>query len=389
MATSKSQEHDLAVVEASAGDGLHVCAAEQSAAVAGSALPEACPMVSASGDRPDACATATEQSSCVAVLGAGVLGKRIVAEFLLLGWRVAVYDHALARQSLEDAQSKLNGEIWAVLQECASSGLLELAGMQSPPSVSGASDWRPYEDASPRSAQVFLTIGEAARNADLVVEAVPDTLGVKGAVLAEAAAVASTEVILATSTLTLPLSAVRAAISGQLDPSKSDMPRVVGLRFLFPVVFVPFVEVTLTAEQQHGEDGEALMRFLRQCGKTAFVCDVEGAVQTPEDCLFAAHPFRLDAATAQRRQAAEARLRHARFLGSAAVAALKPADVFDFQEEGFCCVCLDSSASVTSLLCGHKVLCEACAKGVLSGTRRCPICRVHFEVAVDGTTVRG
>jgi len=335
---------------------------------------------------PDACATlATEQQSpCVAVIGAGFLGKRIMAEFLLLGWRVAVYDHALAQQRLEEAQSNLNDEIWAVLQECASSGLLKLAGMQSPPCISGASNWRPYENGLPRFAQLFSTIGEAARNANLVVEAVPDKLEVKGAVLAEAAGVVSSDAILATSTLTLPLSAVRAAVSGQLGLFKSATPRVVGLRFLIPVVFVPFVEVTLTAEQRHGEDGKALIRLLRQCGKTAFVCDVEGAVQTPKDRCFAAqHPFRLDKATAQRRQAAEARLRKARFLGSAAIAALKPADAFDFQEEAFCVVCLDSSPSVTSLLCGHKVMCEACARGVLSGNRRCPICRVHFEVAVD------
>jgi len=371
----------------------------KTASVANSAEAEARFMaeVPASCDSPQvsAASTAEQQNSCdtvsVAVIGAGTLGKRIVAEFLLLGWRVRVYDHALAQQGSEVAQRKLKDDIWGILRECVEGGLLELAGMQAPPCESDASDWRPYEDAAPRAALWCSTIGEAVRDADLVVEAVLENLEVKAAVLAEAAVGASSDVVLATSTLSLPLSTVREAVSCKLDSSKSNIPRIVGLRFLYPVVFVPFVEVTLTAEQQKGEDGEAFMDFLRRCSKTAFICD-EGVAQSPDDCLAssfrARHPFRLEGETAKRRQVAEARLRHARCLGSAALAALRPADLFDFQEDGFCCVCLDSSACVTSLLCGHKVMCEACARVILSGTRRCPICRVQFEVAVDATAVR-
>jgi len=318
-----------------------------------------------------------------AVIGAGYLGARIVAELLLLGTRVSVYERGLAARGPHEAQEALDATVAGVLMDCHRQGLLDLAGMKPPPR-GGHGPWVPLEGQRPRTARWCPSVQEAVHGAHVVVEAVPDDLGIKRTVFSEALAGAPPGVLLATSTLSLPLAKLQAAVQ---RPGEKP-PRVVGLRFLAPVVFVPFVEVTLTAAQERGEDGEALLGLLGRWGKNAFVCDVQGAVDSRGNDFFegiqrSAARLRLDPATARRRQAGEARLRRAHRMGAEEVARLSPAELFDFRGGAErCCVCLEADPCVTSLLCGHCVLCAACADLIASGTRRCPICRVRFAHAI-------
>jgi len=157
-------------------------------------------------------------------------------------------------------------------------------------------------------------------------------------------------------------------------------PRVMGLRFLSPVVFVPFVEVTLSAEQEAGQDKEDLTSMLRKWGKACFICDIQGAVDSEQDRVdfirMARERLRLDTSTAQRRQVAEAKLRAAVRQGPEVVQKASR-DVFNFAETK-CCICLDAKPTVPSMLCGHVALCEDCAGVVESGTKQCPMCRERF-----------
>jgi len=249
--------------------------------------------------------------------------------------------------------------------------------------------YRPYEGHEPLQARLCSSISEAVRNSEIVIEAVPDRLEIKRDVFAEALQSAREGVLLATSTLSLSLVAIQKAITRRGSP----LPRVVGLRFLAPVVFIPFVEITLTEAQDTGKQSahkEALLDVLNRWGKSPFACDVQGAADgsTVDDATddFActrrsAARLRLDGEVAARRQLAEARFRRKQRDGE--IEAICASDLFDFDGEDQCCACLDAEPSVTSLLCGHRVLCDACAESVEQISRCCPLCRERFVRKVD------
>mmetsp|Transcript_81752 Transcript_81752/g.243803 ORF Transcript_81752/g.243803 Transcript_81752/m.243803 type:complete len:428 (+) Transcript_81752:47-1330(+) len=341
-------------------------------------------------DGPGSCQSARGQLPVAAVIGTGFLGARIVAELLLLGSRVSVYERNLADRGSQEGQAAINSLVTEVVQMCNRQGLLELAGMTRPPESGGP--WAPYEGEEPREARWCASIAEAVRGADIVIEAVPDTTGIKTGVLSEALRAAPPGVLLATSTLSLPLVRLQKAVADAALPAgrggAKNLPCVVGLRFLAPVVFVPFVEVTLTAAQKNGEEEEKLLSVLGRWGKNAFNCDVQGAVEGRggndffEGIQRSAQRLRLESGVAARRQAGEARLRRAHHEGPQAVAALSASDLFDFEGET-CCVCLEAKPTAKSLLCGHCVLCSQCAALIETGTRRCPICRARFMQAIS------
>lgn len=315
------------------------------------------------------------------VIGAGFLGQRIIAELLLLGSEVAVFDTGLSRLPLEEAQKKVNADVCRVLLECAEDGLLQKAGVVPPPDV-GLDAWVPYDGEPPRAARMCASIGEAAAEAEIVIEAVPDSLAIKKAVFVEAARMGPRNALLATNTLSVPLARLSAAVA----EGGIAAPRVVGLRFLAPVVFIPIVEVTLTQEQMQGPDRVDLLALLQRWRKSAFHCDVQDAagngVENPfDERLGAMHRslqrFRLNTKTASRRQAAEARIRLAHRLGPEAVAELTHGDLFDFAEAS-CCVCMEAPPTVRSVVCGHTSMCAECAEMAAQRHPRCPICRARF-----------
>lgn len=307
----------------------------------------------------------------VAVIGAGFLGARIISEMLLLGNQVAVYDSRLSKA--KNPQETLNETIAEALGECNELKLLHLACM-SPPEKSL---WKPLPDQKQRQAQACSSIAQAAKHAHLVIEAVPDRLDIKCKVFAEALQEARPGCLLATNTLSLSLKSIQEAVRYELGGVKlpaSLKPRVVGLRFLSPVVFIPFVEVTLTAEQEKGPDKEDLLQMLSKWGKNCFICDIEGSVEADErsSIRLARERLRLDTQTAQRRQTTEAELRGLLQQGKV------PAAVVEDFREPTCCICYEAEPSVQSMICGHKALCNTCASVVESGTKQCPLCRERF-----------
>jgi len=321
-----------------------------------------------------------EDTINVAVIGAGFLGARIITEMLLLGNNVAVYDANIAKQ--RDPQTALNETVGGLLLECDRQGLLGLAEMASPK----GGKWTPYAKEPARQAKACQSVAEAATRAHIVLEAVPDKLEIKSKVFAEAVSTARPGAILATNTLSIPLRKIQEAVMSEVTGSSgralpdSLRPRVMGLRFLSPVVFVPFVEVTLSAEQEKGADKEDLTGMLRKWGKACFICDIQGAVDSVDQdridfIRVARERLRLDTSTAQRRQIAEAKLRAAIRLGPEVVHRTTSSELFT---ESKCCICLDAEPTVPSMLCGHVALCEDCAGVVESGTKQCPMCRERF-----------
>lgn len=323
------------------------------------------PIVKEPSQFPEPISVAAQIPTSAAIIGAGHLGIRIVAELLLLGSRVTVFDQALSKLPPLRAQMQLNRAVSDVLQECESQGLLRLAGMG--PLRSSHSDcsiWEAFEGEGPRAPLLCSTVAEAVQSAEIVIEAVPEVLLIKGKVLGEVADVAR-NAILVTSTLTLSLEQVQAAVSR--ESKRPQMPKVVGLRFIMPVVFVPFVEVTLTEAQQGTGDKEALMGLLQRLGKTVFI---------KLDGKQGADGFQLGDKSAKHWQSCEAQSRRAHRIGPEAVAALGASEHFGLGAD--CChVCLRAAPSVAPLLCGHAVLCAACVHAIASNSHRCPVCRAQ------------
>jgi len=327
----------------------------------------------------------------VAVIGTGFLGQRIVTEMLLLGARVKVFDTNLAAAGLTHGQELLDRMVCTVLRQCAAAGLLELAGLCPPPLAGSAGAWQAREGEEPRQAQLCISIAEAATGAEVVIEAVPDSLEVKCEVFSEAMAVAPAA-LLATSTLTLPLMRLSLALAkDRRDPA----PRVVGLRFLDPVCFMPIVEITLSSAQMGGPDRRDLVSLLHRLRKSAFQCTVQGCtgegssdgydVGTDEEIKNAMRRslrrLRILPASALHRQKREAKLRRVQQGGFRSARKLTTAQLFGCDEEK-CCICMAASAAVTNVLCGHCVMCNGCAHLALQLHPICPICRCPFEPAL-------
>lgn len=108
----------------------------------------------------------------------------------------------------------------------------------------------------------------AARNAALVIEAVPEDLELKQEVLDTAAHYAGTDAVLATNTSSLAITGIASGVS---DPA-----RVVGMHFFNPVHLMELVEIVL-GERTSESTLTAAREFVDDIGKTAVeIADTPG-----------------------------------------------------------------------------------------------------------------
>jgi 3-hydroxybutyryl-CoA dehydrogenase len=149
----------------------------------------------------------------VAVIGAGTMGHGIAQVCALAGWRVALTD---ARpEALEPARDKIRANLDAA----------ERRGKVT------------AEDAAAAVARVALprSVGAAVKDADLVIEAVVEDLGMKRDIFTMLDAAAPLEATLATNTSSLSVAAIAEPVG---EPG-----RVVGMHFFNPVHIMKLVEV--------------------------------------------------------------------------------------------------------------------------------------------------
>lgn len=145
----------------------------------------------------------------VAIIGAGLMGAQIGCEYALGGHDVRLHarDLGRAQQRVEDGFA-----------------LLEAQGLRPSAEVRAAAG-RVSSSADP---------GEAARDADLLVESLPEDLQLKASVLRMALAEAP-EAVIATNTSSLSISAIGEEIGAP--------ERTVGTHYLNPPLLMPTVEV--------------------------------------------------------------------------------------------------------------------------------------------------
>ena len=195
-----------------------------------------------------------------AVIGAGYMGARIAAEMLRVGHEVFVYDIAGARTA--------EAAVEAALDDAVRAGI-----MGSPPQAAAS------KLAALGRLTATASIGDAVSDARLVVEAVADNLSVKGLVYPEIVASCRTDAVFGSATMNLPLDVVQ-----ELLP-ETWRPRLIGLRFLAPILAVSLVEVTHVNLESRAPVKEVLDMMIA-VGKTV----VAGPTSTPH---FSLVPFRL------------------------------------------------------------------------------------------------
>ena len=182
----------------------------------------------------------------ITVIGAGTMGRGIAQTAAMSGYRVA----------LVDAAPDVLAKSLASIEEITAS-LVERGKMR----------------ASERNAALALlstaaSIGEGAARADLVVEAVPESLELKQRIFREIDAAAPPHAVLASNTSSLSIGTIAGAVA---DPG-----RVVGMHFFNPVPVMPLLEVVRAAGTSKDAVATALSVGKRLGKETILVRDAPG-----------------------------------------------------------------------------------------------------------------
>src|SRR5271168_92537 len=176
-----------------------------------------------------------EEIKTVAVLGAGTMGNGIAHVFARAGYHVILRDveQRFLERGLETVAKNLDREIKkGKLPEAARAGVLARI--------------------------TLVTDMSAIAGADFVVEAVPEKIEIKSAVLSEADSVLGPEAILASNTSSIAMTTL-AAMTKRPD-------RFVGMHFMNPVPIIALVEV-IRALQTSDATFDATMALAERLGK--------------------------------------------------------------------------------------------------------------------------
>ena len=153
----------------------------------------------------------------VGVLGAGLMGSGIAQVSAQNGLDVVLTDQSLALA----AEGKK--AIWSAVAEQKDKGIINtFTRDQIVERVAPTADYAPL------------------RAADVVIEAVPEDLSIKHAVLSEVEAVVDPDTVLASNTSALPISTIAEGVD---DPS-----RVLGMHYFSPVPDIPLLEIVVTED---------------------------------------------------------------------------------------------------------------------------------------------
>lgn len=186
----------------------------------------------------------------IAVIGSGLMGSGIAQTFAAAGKTVFLYD--VSEKALEKAQYGIDKS----LSRFVKAGYLS-------------------EEAKSKAAaniQTYTVLSEAVQSAELVVEAIPENLELKKKMFQELDELTGKEVILATNTSELSVTAIAAATS------RPD--QVIGMHWFNPAPVMKLIEIVKgidTSEQTI----QTIRQLSEEIGKeTVLVKDAQGFVTT-------------------------------------------------------------------------------------------------------------
>ena len=181
----------------------------------------------------------------VFVVGGGTMGRGIASLSALSGYTTGVFEADSA------ARSRLKEAIEGSWERAAEKGKVRREAI-----------------AAARARLVVAEALDGAADADLVVEAIPESLALKKQVFADLARLCGPEAVLGSNTSSLSISEIARA-AGKPE-------RVVGIHFFNPVAAMPLVEIVRGRETSRAAD-EAAADFAASLGKTPIrVADTPG-----------------------------------------------------------------------------------------------------------------
>ncbi len=192
----------------------------------------------------------------IAVVGAGSMGHQIAMLGALAGYETYLQD--ISEDSLNAAESKLRD----IMNRWVEKGKLSA---------------EEYEGAFERLHQT-TSLEEAAVDADLVIEAVIEKLGVKREVFAELDHIAPSHAILATNSSTI--------VSSLIADATSRPDKVCNMHFFFPALVMDCVEV-VKGDHTSDETAKTVMQVCEQMGRTATLLKKEISGFVANRILFA------------------------------------------------------------------------------------------------------
>jgi 3-hydroxybutyryl-CoA dehydrogenase len=180
------------------------------------------------------------ETRTIAVVGAGTMGRGIAQAAASAGFDVVVVDADPG--ALERGITSIHETLLKLVEK----GKLTAA----------------ERDRTLASLGTAATLQEGARRADLVVEAVPESLDLKVKIFRAIDAAAPAEAVLASNTSSLPI--------GRLGEATRRPDRVVGMHFFNPVPVMPLLEV-VRAERTSEETVRRAVDVGRRLGKDPIV----------------------------------------------------------------------------------------------------------------------
>ncbi len=190
-----------------------------------------------------------EDVKVVAVLGAGVMGHGIAEVAALAGFEVKLYDikDEFVKSGLEKIRWSLSkfAEKKTITQEKADESFARINGT--------------------------LSLEEAVKDADVVIEAAPEDIAIKKELFGQVSKLAPARTLLASNTSTLPIG----EISGSVEKQSS----FVGMHFFNPPPLMPLLEV-IRGEKTDEESLALAIALGKKFGKEVVVCrkDVPGFI---------------------------------------------------------------------------------------------------------------
>lgn len=192
----------------------------------------------------------SDQVRQIAVLGAGTMGHGIAYSAAAAGFTTVLYDVA------DDALSRGRASVEAIARKAVEAGRI------------AASD----VDALLLRLQTTTVIAEAAVDADLVIEAAPERIDLKIALLAEVEPHLSASAVIATNTSALSITEMAGALQ---RPG-----RVIGMHFFNPAHRMKLVEVVRALQSEDAALDLGLQTANRMGKETVLVRESPGFVTT-------------------------------------------------------------------------------------------------------------
>lgn len=185
----------------------------------------------------------------VSVIGSGLMGHGIAQIFALHGHEVTLYD--IQQSFLDKAIESVKGNLAAFVAR----GIVTQADA----------------DAAPSRITCTMSLEEAAKDAEFIVEAVPENMALKQDIFKQLDAMSAPATVLASNTSVMSIT--------EIASTSTNRARIVGTHFWNPPYLIPLVEV-VQAKESSLESVEFTIGLLRRVGKHAIHCrkDVPGFI---------------------------------------------------------------------------------------------------------------